>query len=214
MKNNLPQKFIDRTTEILPKAELDAYFTAATEPLPKTIRINKNLTKTPKGWHLQPTAIENMFFIDRDDRDEQALGKTLEHFTGQIYVQSLSSALPVAILNPEPEDKVLDVCSAPGSKTTFLSEKMEGVGCIIANEISSSRSKKLAANVDRLFTANVALMQYDGCRLNDFFVQEFDKILLDAPCSSEAFGRRDSKFFSKMWDEKKIFEASKITKKT
>ena len=197
---------------ILPAGELDEFFAGATEPLPRVIRVNKNFVQ-PEGWTLKKTAISDAFFIDRKDRDRVPMGRTLPHFCGEIYSQSLSSMLPVVALDPVSGEKILDFCAAPGSKTTFCSEKMDGGGVVVANEISSSRSKKLAANVDRIFCQNVVLTQFDGVGLNKIFGQEFDKILLDAPCSSEAFGRRDSKFFAKMWSERAIFESAKLQKK-
>ncbi len=207
-----PQKFIARISKILPRKELDDFFKNTTEPLPKTIRLNTKFVQ-PLGWHLKKTAISNMFFIDRDDRQEIPLGRTDAHFCGEIYSQSLSSFLPVEILDGQPGEKILDLCAAPGSKTTAIAERLENSGVVVANEMSSSRAKKLAANVDRIGTRNVVIIQNNGIYLNIFFDQEFDKILVDAPCSSEAFGRRDSKFFEKMWHEKNIFASAKIQKK-
>ncbi|MCF7918087.1 NOL1/NOP2/sun family putative RNA methylase [Candidatus Gracilibacteria bacterium] len=169
--------------------------------------------KCPPSWHLSPTAIPEAFFIERDDQHELPLGKTLEHFSGEIYVQSLSSMLPVLALNPQTHEIILDVAAAPGSKTTFIAQKMKNTGVIVANEPSSSRSAKLASNLERMGIINTIMMQNDGTSLYHFFNQEFDKILLDAPCSSEGYGRKDSSFFQKMWAEKNIFEAAKLQKK-
>ncbi len=169
--------------------------------------------KTPSSWHLSPTAIPEAFFIERDNQKELPLGKTLEHFSGNIYIASLSSLLSVHVLDPKPEEKILDIAAAPGSKSTFIADRMGNTGVLVVNEPSSSRSMKLSANLDRMGTENAVILQNDGTYLNTFFVQEFDRILLDAPCSSEGFGRKDSKFFSTMWSEKKIFEAAKLQKK-
>jgi 16S rRNA (cytosine1407-C5)-methyltransferase len=212
IEKKFPERFRERITNLLPKNELQSFFENATKPLPKTIRVSNNFIQ-PQGWHLKKTAIANMFFIDRDDRQEIPLGRTDAHFCGEIYSQSLSSILPVKILDPQPGEKILDLCAAPGSKTTAIAEKLENSGVVVANEMSSSRAKKLAANIDRIGVNNVVIIQNDGIYLNTFFDQEFDKILVDAPCSSEAFGRRNSKFFEKMWHEKNIFAAAKIQKK-
>ncbi len=209
-----PEKYIERMKQLLPKEELGSFFEKVTEPLPKVIRC-KNSEKIKKidGWTLSPTAIPEGFFIDRIDRDSLALGKTLPHFTGQIYVQSLSSMLPVEVLNPQPNEKILDLCAAPGSKTSFISQRMGNSGCIVANEISGSRSKKLVANLNRTGVSNTIVTQTDGVAMSAFLGQEFDRVLLDAPCSSEGFSRKDSKFFEKMWSEQKIFVAAKLQKK-
>ncbi len=201
-------------SQLLSKQELPLFFEKVTEPLPKVIRCkNINAIKNINGWKLSPTAITEGFFIDRENRDNLALGKTLAHFTGQIYVQSLSSMLPVEVLNPQKDEKILDLCAAPGSKTSFISQKMQNSGCIIANEISGSRSKKLVANLNRTGVTNTVITQTDGVAMSAFLGQEFDRILLDAPCSSEGFSRKDSKFFEKMWSEQKIFVAAKLQKK-
>jgi 16S rRNA (cytosine1407-C5)-methyltransferase len=218
---NFPKRFVERIQEILPQDQWDNFFEMCTEPLPKTIRVSKskfgplqssaNLNPT---WELKPVAdIPEAFFIDRENRDETALGRTLEHFCGEIYIASASSLLAAKVLNPEPGDKVLDMCAAPGSKSTFLSEMIGSEGVLVANELSSSRSKKLTANLDRMGCQNVVVLQSDGTNMNTFLDQEFDKILLDAPCSSEGYGRKNSSFFEKMWFEKNIHESSQLQKK-
>ncbi len=211
--HNFPQKFVERIHKLLPESEWTNFFQRGTEPLPKVVRISAPDFDIPPGWSLTPSAIEEAFFIERDDQNQTPLGRTLQHFSGQIYVQSLSSMLPVVALNPQPGEKILDLCAAPGSKTTFMSQKMANTGLIVANEPSGSRSKKLASNLDRLGSLNTVMVQSDGTILHNFYDQEFDRILLDAPCSSEGFGRKDSKFFSQMWSEKKIFEAAKLQKR-
>ncbi len=209
----LPPKYIERIQETLPKSEWDCFFANVTKPLPKTVRITPNYKDIPNFWHLTPTAIPNAFFIKRDNQDEIPLGKTLEHFTGKMYVASLSSLLPPIILNPQPGETVLDMCAAPGSKSTYLATLMNNSGTLITNEPSSSRSKKLVANLERMGIANYILLQSDGTKLCYYLENKFDKILLDTPCSSEGFSRKDSKFFDKMWAERKIFESAKLQKR-
>jgi len=209
--HTFPQRFIERIHEILPPEEWDDFFHKATEPLPRTVRITSNSLsskKIPPFWHLSPVAeIPETYFIERDNQQELPLGKTLEHFSGEMYVASLSSLLAVHVLDPQPEEKILDISAAPGSKTTFIADKMKQTGVLVANEPSSSRSAKLSANLDRMGVLNCVLFQQDGTILDRMFEQEFDRILLDAPCSSEGFGRKRSDFFEKTWQERKIFEA-------
>lgn len=207
-----PERFVERLKALLPPDEVDAFLEHCTEPLPKVVRVREGFNK-PKGWTLKPAAVPEGYFIDRDDQTELPLGKTLEHFTGDIYSQSLSSMLPVVVLNVQPDEKILDLCAAPGSKTSFLSQRMNNTGVIVANEPSGSRSKKLTANLARTASLNTVVIQSDGTILNTFLGQEFDRILLDAPCSSEGYGRRDSKFFATMWSEQKIFMAAKLQKR-
>jgi 16S rRNA (cytosine1407-C5)-methyltransferase len=197
---------------MLPTDQIDAFLERATEPLPKTVRLRPECD-VPEDWILKPVAeMPEAFFIDRVDRTK-ALGNSREHFSGEMYIATLSSLLAAKILAPEPGEKVLDVCAAPGSKTTFLAEQMNNEGVLVANELSASRSKKLASNLDRLGCTNTVITQIDGTYMDTFFDQEFDKILLDAPCSSEGAGRKQSEFFEKFWTERKIYEAAKVQKK-
>jgi len=190
--DKFPSRFVERLQSFLPENEVSLFLEHCTEPLPKVVRLKDLEMETPAGWTLSPTSVPEGFFIDRDNQTEIALGKTLD---------------------PQPEEKILDLCAAPGSKTSFLAQRMNHTGLIVANEPSSSRSKKLAANLDRMGSINTAVIQTDGTILNTFFAQEFDKILLDAPCSSEGYGRRDNTFFSKMWSEPKIWQAAKLQKR-
>ena len=217
--DKFPRKFVERIQKILPENEWEKFFETCTEPLPRIIRVTKSPFhdefKKPDEWHLKEVEkIPNTFFIERDNQKEVALGNTLEHFGGKVYVVSASSLLSAEILDPQPGDKVLDMCAAPGSKATFIAEKIEqNNGFLVANELSATRSKKLTSNIDRLGLINTVVTQCDGTYMNNFFEQEFDKILLDAPCSSEGYGRKKSDFFAKSWDENKIFECSKLQRK-
>ncbi len=208
-----PARFIERLEALLPAAEVSEFLKYCTAPLPKVVRLKNQKLLDKPSWTLAPTSVPEGYFIDRDDQSELPLGKTLEHFTGQIYSQSLSSMLPVVVLDPQADDVVLDLCAAPGSKTSFLAQRMSNTGVVIANEPSGSRAKKLAANIDRTASFNTVMIQSDGTILNSFIGQEFDRILLDAPCSSEGYGRRDSSFFAKMWSEPKILMAAKLQKR-
>lgn len=117
-------------------------------------------------------------------KDESGLlGKTLEHILGYYYIQSYSSFIPPLVLNPSETDTVLDLCAAPGSKTTELGEIMNNKGTIVANEVQLDRLKSLVHNVDRMNQMNVGITHIKGEQLNTIYCDYFDKILLDAPCS-------------------------------
>lgn len=117
------------------------------------------------------------------DKDN-LIGKTIEHTLGFYYIQSLSSMLPAIILNPTQNDLVLDLCAAPGSKTTQLSEMMNNKGTLIANEIDIRRIRALVFNIDRLNLLNIGVINNKGELLSKIYDNYFDKILVDAPCSS------------------------------
>lgn len=135
------------------------------------------------------------------------IGKLFEHSLGLLYVQSKSSMLSALTLSPDENDKVLDLCSAPGSKTTLLSELMNNKGFILANEISLDRAKALMFNIDRLGNLNITISNYDGVRLASNFVNYFDKILVDPPCT--ALG--DIRFTSQKQIERNLSRLESLT---
>lgn len=112
-----------------------------------------------------------------------ALGKSLEHILGYYYIQGLSSMLPPIVLNASDADVVLDLCSAPGSKTTGIAELMHSRGTLIANEVSLDRVKVLVFNIDRMNLMNTGVLHFKGEQLSKIYTDHFDKILVDAPCS-------------------------------
>ena len=127
--------------------------------------------------------IENLPNALRVIEGEKVIGKTLQHITGKFYIQGLSSMIPPLVLNPTFEDKVLDLCAAPGSKTTSLGELMQNKGTLVANEISQNRVGMLVFNIDRINLLNTAVTHNSGEWLSRYFSEYFDKILVDAPCS-------------------------------
>ncbi|QKQ98124.1 NOL1/NOP2/sun family putative RNA methylase [Candidatus Nanohaloarchaea archaeon] len=114
--------------------------------------------------------------------DTESPGKSLLHWRGEYYVQEESAALPIEVLDPKPGEKVLDMCAAPGGKTTQIAAKMNNKGLVVANDESSQRMKSLHANVYRTGSAIVDATNYDARRLPE---EKFDRILVDAPCSGE-----------------------------
>ncbi|MFB6209114.1 MAG: RsmB/NOP family class I SAM-dependent RNA methyltransferase [Candidatus Nanohaloarchaea archaeon] len=122
--------------------------------------------------------------------DEKLPGKTLPHWRGEYYVQEESAAIPVEVLGMEKGDRVLDMCAAPGGKTTQMAAKIDNEGKIIANDSSGKRLKSLHANIYRTGSACVSVTNYDGRNLPEY--EKFDSILVDAPCTGEGNrARRD-----------------------
>jgi NOL1/NOP2/sun family putative RNA methylase len=130
------------------------------------------------------------------------VGKTLEFILGKYYIQSLSSMIPPLVLNPREDDAVLDLCAAPGSKTTQLAELMNNRGTLIANEISTERLKSLVFNVDKMSLVNVGILHGKGELLSRQFENRFDKILVDAPCSALGITQKKGEV-SNWWDVRK-----------
>ncbi len=223
--DHFPKRFIERMEGILGQKQAKAFFAVCETPLPKTFRhlwgdLPETFTQNPiqtltNTYRWEKTAIRNV-------NDEKiTFGHTPQHFVGQMYSQSLSSMIPAMVLQKHYEKvdeegmsglKVLDMCAAPGSKTLQLSHMVGKTGLVVANEISSSRSKKLAANVIRCGGRNVSIMQSDGTKIPNFLGQEFDVVLLDAPCSSEGFARRSPRYLRENWKEKYIYSCANLQK--
>lgn len=130
-------------------------------------------------------------------------GKTLEHIMGLYYIQSLSSMIPPIVLNPQPDEIVLDMCAAPGSKSTMLSELMKNKGTLICNEGDYERAKSLIFNIDRMHSLNAAVTNYKGEQLPHYFYSTFDKVLVDAPCSGLGILHKKGEV-SKWWNHNRM----------
>jgi len=132
----------------------------------------------------------------------EIIGKTIEHINGFYYIQSFSSMIPASVLNPSREETVLDLCSAPGSKTTQLGEIMENRGTLVANEVQLDRVKMLVFNIDRMNVANAGIIHNKGEWLSRIYHDHFDKILVDAPCSGLGIIQKKSEV-SDWWSTKR-----------
>ncbi|CAM3574143.1 methyltransferase RsmF C-terminal domain-like protein [Erysipelothrix urinaevulpis] len=124
------------------------------------------------------------------------------HHAGAYYIQDPSSSLPVEYLDLKPNDVVLDMCAAPGGKSSQILSSIPN-GFLIANEIDSKRNKKLQTNLGRWGVENYVVTQEDGRSLSLKLNNCFDKILLDAPCSGEGLIRR-KKDYTFSYDEKRV----------
>lgn len=134
-------------------------------------------------YSIQTEEVPNIPFALKVCSGTEVIGKTVEHIIGEYYIQSLSSMIPPLVLMPHPEEKILDLCSAPGSKTTEIGEMMSNSGTLIANEIALDRVKMLIYNLDRMNLINAGVVHYKGEWLSKIYSNYFDKILVDAPCS-------------------------------
>ncbi len=105
-------------------------------------------------------------------------------------LQAASSFLPVIALAPQPNERVLDMASAPGGKTTYISALLQNTGVVFANDSNKARTKSLTANVHRLGCKNVVVCSYDG-REFPKVMGGFDRVLLDAPCSGTGVISKD-----------------------
>ena len=120
---------------------------------------------------------------------DRPVGGTIEHWLGLLYVQEAVQVPPVIALDPRPGDAVLDLCAAPGGKSTQIAARMDGIGPLVANEPNGRRQQALLANINRLGILNATITSYRG---ESFPLRaRFDRVLVDAPCSAEATLRKE-----------------------
>lgn len=117
-------------------------------------------------------------------------GKHPYHEGGAYYIQEPSAMAPVVYLDVKPGDRVLDLCAAPGGKSTQIAGFLQGEGILITNEIMPDRARILSENVERMGVRNALVISEDPRNISDKFAGFFDKILVDAPCSGEGMFRR------------------------
>ena len=174
----------------MPDLDLDLLLEAYRRPLPTSFRVNtlkmdeyeilEMLKERGVSFKKIPWARYG-YLVESNSID---LGKTLEHMLGLIYIQAPISMVPVEVLDPKPGEKVLDLCAAPGSKSTQVAQLLNGLGVLVANDISFERVKALASNLQRFGVLNVIITLMDGRKFPKFGHECFDKVLVDAPCSS------------------------------
>jgi len=135
---------------------------------------------TKKGWKLEYVPwCEDAFFVNTNE----LLSKTIEHSLGYYFLQNASSMIPPLVLDPKPNEIILDLCAAPGAKTTQMSAMMKNTGVIIANDVKLERLKSLRGNLQRCGVLNAVVTVMDGMKFWETGMK-FEKILLDAPCSA------------------------------
>lgn len=132
--------------------------------------------------------------------------------TGLIYIQELSSIASVYILGAQPGEHVLDLCAGPGGKTALLAECMENRGHIAAVEPVKSRFFRLKATLDRCGVHNTRCFRMDGRKAHRHRPEAFDRVLLDAPCSTEGGFRMNHPKSFRYWSKRKIFEMQRKQK--
>ncbi len=194
-----------RYQSIIP--DYDEFLQALSRPLRTTFRLSPLKSARAKildllcNLPISPLPFCTDGYVLNDDR--LPLGNHLAHFLGHIYIQEAASMLPPLLLAPQPGDEVLDLCAAPGSKTTQLAQVMENSGLIVANDVRPDRIKALAFNLDRMGVLNTVITNFNGNRFGHLLPDYFDRVLIDAPCSAEATINK-SRAVLYHWGEKNI----------
>ena len=159
----------------------------AVEELKERMQKDWSLTQIP--WCKQG------FWIDHKGKGEdyrRDIGNTIEHQLGYIYIQEAASMIPPLVLDPKPGEIILDMCAAPGSKSTQISQYMQNKGILIANDFLGKRLAPLGINIQRTSALNTLITLMKG----DWFAKsgiKFDKVLVDAPCSGTGTIRKSLK---------------------
>ena len=190
----LPSKFEDRM-KLLLKDDYDKFIDSFDQRNVRGIRRNSlkiseddflrkiEYLEEPIPW------CSDGYYIDYDSRP----GKDIYYHCGLFYIQEPSASLPVELLNPLPGERVLDLCAAPGGKTTQIGAKMKNEGIIIANDVNRKRLLSLKRNIQLFGITNSIVTNETAETMKVLFGNYFDKILIDAPCSGEGMFRRDEK---------------------
>ena len=140
-----------------------------------------------KGFELRNTVMPEVLAVSKTPL---ATGATTEYLLGHYYIQDLGSCMAVDALDVAEGQAVLDVAAAPGGKTTFIAQKMNNTGAIIALEPNGRRARSMSFNIMRCGVYNTSIFRMDGLQASKFEMK-FDRVLLDAPCSCEGVIAKD-----------------------
>ena len=151
---------------------------------------------------IAPLDCDEYFLIPPVEEDEEPIdleeceiyidsdaGVTIAHEAGAFYLQEPCAMLPAAVLNAQPEEKILDLCAAPGGKSTQIGIAMEGKGLLVCNEPIPKRAEILSRNLERIGICNAIVTCAYPKQLEERWAEAFDGILVDAPCSGEGMFR-------------------------
>lgn len=203
----LPENFEKNMRKLLDEKEYDAYIESFNKKPNTSLRINPlkkwvdfsyenyNLRKVP--W------CENGYYFENENA-----GKNIFHDSGLYYIQDASAMSVVELLSPNPHEKVLDLCAAPGGKSTQIAEKMQNTGLLVSNEIVPSRAKILSYNIERMGITNTLVLNETPEKLCGMYPEFFDKVLVDAPCSGEGMFRKNIDAIDE-WEKSDIYSCAK-----
>ena len=184
----LPEAFLNRMKEQL-GAEYPDFLNSLERPRAVALRLNPLKGEKPQlSFVLDPVAWEEQgYYYDPETRP----GLHPYHEAGVYYLQEASAMSAVALLDPQPGERVCDLCAAPGGKTTQIAGRMMGQGLLLCNEINPKRAKILSRNIERMGVANGLVTNEHPSRLAEKYLGFFDRVLIDAPCSGEGMFRKE-----------------------
>lgn len=217
---SIPPAFRDRLSRIVQPESLDSVMASFSGPRSGSFRVNRLLDPAgdvvdrirAEGLHPEPVGFcEDGWIVPPDERDRLgSLRATAEH---EIWLQNPSSMVPPVVLAPEPGERVLDLAAAPGSKTLQMAALMDRRGELAAVEIVKPRFFRLRRNLDAAGASFVRTYLQDGMKAWRYRPDHFDRVLLDAPCSTEGRFRADDPETFAYWSESKIREQARKQKR-
>lgn len=220
IKHRLPQDFMDEIYDNFSPITVDKILLGMTDDRFLTLRVNtlkyniQDLMRYFKEINIKfervPFYIDALVIKNAREKDIQKLDI---YEKGYVYFQSLSSMVPPLVLAPKEGDKVLDMTAAPGSKATQIACLMNNKGYILANELDKIRCERLKYNIQLQGADIIEVINGRGEKLGDNYEEQFDKVLLDAPCSGEGRFIATSPMTYRSWSKKQVAELVKVQKK-
>ena len=204
----LPEAFLERMQKQL-GAEYAEFLASYDRPKNQALRLNA-LKKTESGESMKE-CLTALFHMEKVPWAQSGYyydgttgpGKHPYHEAGLYYVQEPSAMAPAGFLDVRPGERVLDLCAAPGGKSTQIGALLRGTGLLVSNEIHPARARILSENVERMGIAGVCVTNESPERLAEAFPAYFDKILVDAPCSGEGMFRKNEIALTE-WSEENV----------
>ena len=190
--NDLPASFAESMRAQLGE-EFNDYVNSLSDSVAYGVRINTLKTDANEVFekinteHNQIPWVKEGYYVT----DTSVFTKHPFYYAGLYYIQEPSAMTPVTWLEVEPDDKVLDLCAAPGGKSTQIACKLTGKGFLVTNDPSASRCKALLKNIELSGIGNAVVTCADPHELETVYPEFFDRILVDAPCSGEGMFRKD-----------------------
>ncbi len=200
---DLPIEYRERMKRLLGD-EYECYIKVLSEKPVRAFRVNTDKISVEDFLKINPFGgekipyVNNGFYFDYD-----GIGNHPFHHAGMIYIQEPGAMAPAECIDIQPDWKILDMCAAPGGKSTQLKNKLGKGGVLVSNEIIPSRCKILTGNIERLGLRNTVTTCMDTDRLAKAFPETFDLIMVDAPCSGEGMFRKEEIAVTE-WSEENV----------
>ncbi|MDK2810692.1 MAG: hypothetical protein PWR27_1401 [Petroclostridium sp.] len=190
----LPKEFLNKMKKLL-REEFDEFVKAYDKDKYSALRVNTLKISVEDFKKIFPFTLEKIPWIDEGYyySQEESPGKHPYHSAGLYYIQEPSAMSVAKVVDAQPGEIILDLCAAPGGKSTQIACDLKGKGLLVSNEIISSRAAILAENMERFGVRNAVITNESPDRLSKYFYEFFDKILVDAPCSGEGMFRKEPK---------------------